>query len=100
MTEIVSLIAALAVVVVGILVMLQVATPADIGRYAARAVLVILTTILGWYLLKVFWTSVLVPWLEAGLASLKALLTWLIVTLIGLIALLLAARLAVRRFQR
>jgi Na+-driven multidrug efflux pump len=93
MIEVLSSIGVLVVVVIGVLILLQVTSPGDVLRGAGRALIVLFIVVLALYALKMLWTCILVPWLWAGFASLKAALYWVTITLVALIALLLVARL-------
>ena len=100
MVEMVSLMAVLAVVVIGLLIIVQAISPGDALRFAGRAVVGLLFAILGFYALWTLWTCFLVPWFSAGLASFKASLSWIAITLVALIALLLALRLVFKQLGR
>lgn len=93
MIEILSAVAVLAIVLIGLLIMVQAISPGDALRFVARALVGLLLTFLGFYAARTFWTCVLVPWVSAGVASFKESLSWLAITLFALIALLLAVRL-------
>lgn len=100
MIEVVSSIGVLVVAMMGVLILVQATPLSEVLRFAGRVLLGLLLTLLAVYVLKVAWTCVLAPWLWAGFASLKALLQWLTITLVALIALLLIGRIVVRRFER
>lgn len=100
MVEIVSSIAVLAVVVIGLLIMVQAISPSEALRFAGRALVGLLFAVLGFHAVRTLWTYFLVPWFSAGLASFKASLSWIAITLVALITLLLAARLVFKRLGR
>lgn len=100
MTEVLSAVAVLAVVMIGLLSMLQAISPGDALSFVGRAVVMLLLAFLGFYAASTFWTAVLVPWFSTGLAAFKASLSWIAITLVALIALLLAARLLFKEVGR
>ena len=100
MVEMVSSIAVLAVVVLGLLIMVQAISPGDALRFAGRALVRLLFAVLALAAVRTLWTCFLVPWFSAGLASFKASLFWIAITLVALIALLLALRLVFKQLGR
>ena len=100
MVEVVSSIAVLAAVVFGLLIMVQAISPGDALHFAGRTLVGLLFAVLGFYAVRTLWTCFLVPWFSAGLASFKASLSWIAITLVALIALLLALRLVFKQLGR
>ena len=80
--------------------MVQAISPSEALRFAGRALVGLFFAVLGFYALRMLWTCFLVPWFSAGLASFKASLSWLGITLLALIALLLVARLVFKHWWR
>ena len=100
MVELLTLIGTLAIVLVGIAILLQITSAHEVLGFIGRAVTVFVLMLLALCILKGLWLGVMIPWLSATLASLKTLIEWLLVILVGLITLLLVGRLALRRFGR
>ena len=100
MAELLTLIATLAIILVGIAVMLQATSVEEIFRFIGRAVMMFVLLLVTMCVLKYLWLCVMVPWLSAAFGSLMTLIGWLLVTIIGFIALSLVVRLVLRRFGR
>ena len=100
MVELLTLIATLAIIVIGIAILLQITSVEDLPSLMGRTVAVLVLMILALCILKYLWICVMVPWLSAAFESLKTLIEWLLVRIVGLIALSLVVRLVLRRFGR
>ena len=92
MAELLTLIATLAIMMVGFAVMLQVTSVEEIFRFIGRAVAAFVLMILALCILKYLWICVMVPWLSAAFESLLTLIGWLLVAIVGLTALSLVGR--------
>jgi hypothetical protein len=100
MTQLLTVIGTLAIILIGIAVLLQITSIEDALSFIGRAVGALVLTILALCILKSIWVGVMVPWLSAALAFLKALIGWFVVTVIGVTALLIVGRVVVRRARR
>jgi hypothetical protein len=100
MTELLTLTGALAMVLVGIAILLQITSVEDVFAFMGRAVLALVFALVMLCILRGIWLGVFVPWLTGAFESLKPLIGWLLVTVVCLIALSRVGRIAVRRFGR
>ena len=92
MAELLTLIGMLAIILVGIAIMLQITSVEDVLGFMGRAAMVFVLLLVAVCILKGLWLGVMVPWLSAAFESLKTLIEWLLVTIVGLIALSLVGR--------
>jgi uncharacterized membrane protein (UPF0182 family) len=100
MAELLTSIATLAIVLIGIAILLQITSVEEVSGFIGRAVVVFVLVLVAVCILKGLWLGVMIPWLSAAFEFLKTLIEWLLVTIVGLIALSLVARLALARFGR
>lgn len=100
MAELLTLIGMLAIILVGIAIMLQITSVEDCLSFMGRAAMVFVLLLVAVCILKGLWLGVVIPWLSAAFESLKTLIEWLLVTVVGLIALSLVVRLVLRRAGR
>jgi hypothetical protein len=100
MAEVLTLIAVLAISVVGIAIILQIISVEEVFNFVFRAVMLIVFTFVVLCILKGLWLGAVLPWLSAAFESLKRLIEWLLAIIVGLIALSLAGRVVFRRFGR
>jgi hypothetical protein len=98
--ELLTLIATLAIVVLGIAIMLQIISVEEIVGVLWRALMVFVLILGVFCILKSLWLGVMIPWLSAAFEFLKTLIGWLLVIIAGLIAFSLVARLALRQLGR
>jgi multidrug transporter EmrE-like cation transporter len=98
MTALLTSIGTLVIVLTGMVILLQIATIKEVFGFVGRAVMVLLLTLVALCILKGLWADVMFPWLSAALKSLKTLIAWLLVTILGLVVLALIGRLVFRRF--
>src|ERR1035441_6963730 len=92
MAELLTAIGTLAVILVGIAILLQIASVEDALGVLWRAVVALVLMILALCILKSLWFGVMVPWLSAAFQFLKALMGWFVITILGVIALLFVGR--------
>ena len=100
MTELLTAIGTLAIIVIGIAILLQITAVEDALSFIGRAVAALVLMILALCILKGLWVGVIVPWLSAAFEFLKTLIGWFVVTVIGVIALLMVGRVVLRRAVR
>ena len=100
MVELLTLIATLAIIMVGIAVVLQITSIEEIFRFIGRAVAVVTLMLVVLCVLKAFWIGVISPWLSAAFESVKTLMGWLLVIIVSLIVLSFVGRLALSLFVR
>jgi hypothetical protein len=100
MAEVLTLIAALAISVIGIAIILQIISVEEVFNFVFRAVMVIVFMFVVLCILKGLWLGSVLPWLSAAFESLKTLTGWLLASIVGLIALSLTGRVVLRRFGR
>jgi uncharacterized BrkB/YihY/UPF0761 family membrane protein len=100
MVELLTSIATLGIILIGIAILLQVTSIEDLLSLIGRAVAVLVLVVLALCILKYLWICAMVPWLSAAFESLLTLIGWLLVTIVGLIALSLVSRAVLRRFGR
>jgi len=89
--ELISAVCVLGIVIVGMLIMIQAITLNAIGRL----LLFVMAAMAGACVLRMLLVSVVVPWL----VSLKALVRWLALAAIAIIALVFVVRITVSRLQ-
>jgi Na+/phosphate symporter len=100
MTELLAAVGTLAIILIGIAVLLQMISVEDVLRNIGRAMTVILLMLVALCILKSLWLSTIVPELSASFEFVKSLAEWLIVAVVGAIALLTVGRVVLRRFAR
>ena len=100
MTELLTAIGTLAIILIGIAILLQIASAEDALGFIGRAVAALVLLILALCILKDLWVGVMVPWLSSAFEFLKTLMGWLVTTVLGVIALLFVGRVVLRRFAR
>jgi len=100
MAELPTLIAALAITLIGIAIMLQIISVEEVFNFMFRAVMVIGLILVVLCILKGLWLGAVLPWFFVAFASLKTLVEWLFLIIVSFIALLLIGRLVLRRFGR
>jgi hypothetical protein len=100
MAELLTLIATLAIIMVGIAIMLQVTSLDETFRFIRRGVIWFVLMLVTVCILKYLWICVMVPWLSAAFESLMTLIEWLLVIMAGLGVLSLVVRLVFGRVGR
>ena len=100
MAELLTLIGALAMVLAGIAILLQMTSVEKVFGFMGRAVMALVLMLIMLCIVRRFWLGVFVPWLSAAFESLKTLIGWLLLIIVCLIALSLVGRIAIRRFAR
>jgi hypothetical protein len=100
MAELLTSIGTLAIILVGIAILVQITSVEEVIRFIGRAVVVCVLAHVMLCILNGFWLGVLVPSLSAAFESFKTMIGWLLVAIVGLVALSLVGRLALRRFER
>jgi hypothetical protein len=93
-------IGALAIILLGIAILLQITSVEEILGFIGRALAVCVLTLVVICIMKGLWLGLVIPWLSAAFAPLKTMIAWLLVTVVGLVALSLIGRLVLRRFGR
>jgi hypothetical protein len=100
MTELLTAIGTLSTILVGIALLLQIISIEEILGFIVRAAMVLVLMLVALCLLKSLWVGVMIPWLSATFEFLRALIEWLVVTILGLIAVSLIGRVVLRRAGR
>ena len=100
MTELLTSIGTLAIILIGIAILLQITSVEEISDFIGRTVMVLLLMLVALCILKGLWVGVMVPLLLATFESLRTLIAWLLVTVVGLFALALVGRVVLRRAGR
>jgi uncharacterized membrane protein (UPF0182 family) len=98
MAELLISIGALAIILIGIAIILQIISVEEVCALVGRAVMVFVLMLVALCILGGLWLGVMIPWLSAAFEALKTLIEWLLVIIIGLVVLLFVARLALSRF--
>lgn len=98
--EMLTLIVALAIALIGIAIMLQIISVEEVFNFVFRAAMVIVLMFVVLCTLKGLWLGAVLPWLSTAFESLKTLIEWFLLVIVGFIAVLLIGRLALRRFGR
>lgn len=100
MSEFLILLGTLAITLIGVAVLVHMVSLEDafvfIGRGAAALVLMLIALCM----LRGLWLGVMVPWLSAVFAFLKTVIEWLVIAILGFIALSLIGRIVLRRTGR
>ena len=96
MAELLSAIGTLAIIVIGMMVLLEVISVQDAFHFIGRALLLLVLAVLALCVLKGFWVRVLFPWLVTTVESLKAFLGWLLIAIVVLAAVAIIIRLVLR----
>jgi hypothetical protein len=100
MAELLTSIGTLVIVLVGIAILLQITSLKEVLGFIGRALAACVLTLVVLCILKGFWLGVVIPGLSAVFVSLKTMIEWFLVTLVGLVALSHIGRLILRRFGR
>ena len=100
MAELLTLIGALVVILAGIAILLQIISVQEIFGFLGRCLAVFVLLLMLLCILKGFLFGVMIPWLSAAFQFSKTLIEWLLLSTVGLIALSLLARLALRQLGR
>jgi hypothetical protein len=100
MTEMLTAIGVLAIILIGIAILLQVTSIEDGLGLIGRAVAALVLMMLALCILKGLWVGVMVPWLSAAFEFLKTLLGWIVIAIMGVIAFLIVGRVVLRRAGR
>jgi hypothetical protein len=100
MAELLTVIGTLGIVLVRIAVLLQIISIEEILAFLGRALAIFVLVLVVLCILKRFWLGVMIPWLSAAFGSFKALIEWLLLIIVGLIALSLIAQLALWQLGR
>ena len=100
MTELLTAIGTLAIILIGIAILLQIASVEDALGFIGRAVAALVLMILALCILKGLWVRVIGPWLSSAFEFLKTLMGWFVITVLGVIVLLFVGRVVLRRFGR
>jgi len=100
MSELLTLVAALAIALIGIAIMLQIISVEEVFALVFRAAMVIMLAFVLLCLLRGLWLGAVLPWLFAAFEVLKTLVEGFFLVIVGFIAILLIGRLVLRRFRR
>ena len=100
MAELLTLIGALAMILAGIAILLQIISVQEVFGFLGRCLAIFALMLVLFCILKGFWLGVMLPWLSAALEFFKTLIEWLLLSTVGLIALSHVARLALRQLGR
>jgi hypothetical protein len=100
MAELMTSIGALAIILVGIAILLRITSLEEVFKFIGRAMAVCVLTLVVLCILRGLWLGTVIPSLSAAFESLKTMIEWLLVTVVGLVALSLIGRLVLRRFGR
>jgi hypothetical protein len=100
MLELLTVIGALAVILIGIAVVLRVISFDEALSSVGRAVLAFAVLLVMLGILKALWFGLMIPWFLSAVECLKRLLKWLLVIAIGLITVSFVVRIVLRRFGR
>ncbi len=93
--DLISAICVLWIVIVGMLIIIQAIAFGQVINAIGRLLLFVTAAMVAACVLRMLFVSVVVPWL----VSLKALVSWLALAALAIIALALVVRIAVPRFQ-
>jgi hypothetical protein len=97
MTESLAFVGTLAIILIGIAVLLQIVAVEEASGFIGRAVLAFLLLAVALCILRDLWVRVIVPFLSPTFEFLKTLIAWLLVTMVGLIAVSIVGRIVIRR---
>jgi hypothetical protein len=100
MTELLTAIGTLGIVLIGIALILQLISVEDALGFVGRAVAAAVLMIMALCILERLWVGVMVPWLSSALGFLTTLMEWLVIVILGVIVLSLLGRVVVRRVGR
>lgn len=100
MAELLTLIGALAMILAAIAILLQIISVQEIFGFLGRCLAMFVLMLVLLCILKSFWLGVMVPWLSSVFEFFKTLIGWLLLSIVGLIALSLVARFALRQLGR
>jgi hypothetical protein len=100
MAELLKLIGAIVMILVGIAILLQIISVQEVFGFLGRCLALFALMLVLLCILKGFWLGVMVPWLSAAFEFLKTLIEWLLLSTVGLVVLSLVAQLALRQLGR
>ncbi len=100
MAELLTSIATLAIVVIGIAIVLQMTSIQDVLGFIGRAVAAVVVIVLALCFLKCLWVGVMAPWISTAFDFLKTLVGWFVIGILIVTALLLVGRVALRQAGR
>ena len=100
MTELLTAIGMLGIVLIGVALILQLISVEDALGFVGRAVTAAVLMIVALCILERLWIGVIVPWLSSTLRFLTTLMEWLVIVILGVIVLSLLGRVVVRRVGR
>ena len=100
MPELLTSIATLALVLIGIAILLRIISVEEASRFIGRAVMVLLLMLVALCILKGLWVQVIVPWLSSAFEFLTTLVEWFVITVLCVVALLTVGRVVLRRVGR
>ena len=100
MAELLTLIGALVMILVGIAILLQIISVQEIFGFLGRCLATFVLMLVLLCILKGFWLGVMIPWLSAAFEFFKTLIEWLLLSTVVLVPLLLVARFALRQLGR
>jgi hypothetical protein len=100
MAELLTLIGALVMILVGIAILLQIISVQEVFSFLGRCLAIFVLMLLLLCILRGFWLGVIIPWLSAAFEFFETLIEWLLLGTVGLVALSLVARLALRQLRR
>lgn len=100
MTVLLGSVGTLAIILIGIAIILQIASLKEVFSFIARVAMAFALLLVALCILKSLWVGAMIPWLSAVFESLKTLIAWLFVTILSLVALALIGRLVFRRFEQ
>ena len=97
MTALLSSIGTLATILISIAILLRITSVKEVGSFIGRAVMALLLMLVALCILKDLWVGVMIPRFSAAFEFLRTLIGWLLVAIVGLLALALVGRLFFRR---
>jgi hypothetical protein len=100
MTELLTAIGMLGIVLIGIALILQLISVEDALGFVGRAVAAAVLMIMALCILGRLWIGVMVPWLSSALGFLTTLMEWFVIVILGVIVLSLLGRLVMKRVGR
>jgi hypothetical protein len=100
MTELLTLIGTLGIILIGIAILLQIVSVEEVSGFMGRAAMALVFTLVALCILKCLWVGVMVPWLSFAFDFLKTLVGWFVIAILGVIALLIVGRVVLRRAGR
>jgi hypothetical protein len=100
MTELLTVICTLALMLIGIAILLQITSLDAALGFVGRAVAAVVLMIVALCILKGLWVGVIIPWLSSAFAFLTTLTMWVVIAIVGVIALSMIGRVVLRRIER